>query len=55
MNIDKLIFPRFKRFQTMNLGLKRLFFLLTFTSAILGVGAAVVLEYSNFFYDGGFF
>lgn len=41
MNIDKLIYPRFKRFETMNLGLKRLLFLVTFPICVLALFMAI--------------
>ena len=48
MNIDKLIFPRFKRFETMNLGLKRMLFVLTFFPLLFLVGAIIcVMYYEN--------
>jgi len=55
MNIDKLIFPRFKRFKTMNLGLKRLSFLLTFSSAIIALGGLSGFWYLNEIPDKGAF
>ena len=50
MNIDKLISPRFKRFQTMNLGLKRLLFLVTFPVCVLAlvIGiSGVIIMFAN--------
>jgi hypothetical protein len=38
MSIDHFIFPRFKRFSTMNLGLKRMLFLISFPLFIFGLG-----------------
>jgi len=35
MNIDKLIFPFYNRFKTLNVGVKRLLFLLTFPVMII--------------------
>jgi Na+/pantothenate symporter len=45
MNIDYLIIPRFKRFQSMNLGLKRMLFLLTFIPALGFIGAILWFMY----------
>lgn len=48
MNIDKFIFPKFKRFDSMNLGLKRLLFLLSFPpTVILTVGFVFALTYNS--------
>ncbi|SNS04623.1 hypothetical protein SAMN06295967_102228 [Belliella buryatensis] len=41
MNIDKFILPRFKRFRTVHIGIKRLLFVLTFPIFITSILAFI--------------